>query len=93
MLVLSIAGLNAIEKWKQLVGPNKILREEWFFPYSVRTRFGLREDYPDVLHASENALDSKNENIYFFPRSISYTSYISFFNLLYIFRYLRTNYV
>nr|CAI5858078.1 unnamed protein product [Callosobruchus analis] len=46
VLVLSLAGRNAIEKWKTMVGPYEILREEWFFPYSVRTR------YPQICHHS-----------------------------------------
>ncbi|CAH0559144.1 unnamed protein product [Brassicogethes aeneus] len=70
LMVLVLAGLNAIERWKQMVGPYRVLREEWFFPYSVRTRFGIEDDKTDVLHASENLVASNNENRYFFPRSI-----------------------
>nr|CAH7740003.1 unnamed protein product [Callosobruchus chinensis] len=70
VLVLSLAGQNAVEKWKSMVGPYEILREEWFFPYSVRTRFGIINDMPDVLHASEDVMEAKAENRYFYPRSI-----------------------
>ncbi|KAJ8962219.1 hypothetical protein NQ318_018191 [Aromia moschata] len=69
LMVLSLAGLNAVEKWKTMVGPYGLIREEWFYPYSVRTRFGLQADIPDVVHASENIPEGKKENRYFYPRS------------------------
>ncbi|KAJ8939158.1 hypothetical protein NQ314_011208 [Rhamnusium bicolor] len=70
LMVLSLAGLNAVEKWKVMIGPYGLIREEWFFVYSVRTRFGLQDDIPDRLHASENIVEAKRENRYFYPRSI-----------------------
>nr|XP_023026473.1 nucleoside diphosphate kinase homolog 5-like [Leptinotarsa decemlineata] len=70
LLVLSLAGKNAVEKWKTMIGPYGQLREEWFYPYSVRTRFGIQPDIPDVIHASETIADAKWENRYFYPRSI-----------------------
>lgn len=44
------------------------LREEWFFPYSIRTRFKLSGDIPNTLHASENWNDARKETRYFYPR-------------------------
>ncbi|KAJ8911579.1 hypothetical protein NQ315_016116 [Exocentrus adspersus] len=70
LMVLSLAGVNAVEKWKTMTGPFGSMREEWFFPYSVRTRFGLQNDQHDALHASENVTEAKKENRYFYPRSI-----------------------
>ncbi|XP_030753092.1 nucleoside diphosphate kinase homolog 5-like [Sitophilus oryzae] len=67
---LSLQAINAVEKWKNLIGPMGTLREEWFFPYSVRTRFGLYRDIPNVLHASDNANEAKMENKYVYPRDI-----------------------
>lgn len=69
LMVLSLAGKSCIEKWKTLIGPHGWLREEWFLPYSVRTRFGILSDIPEVLHASENAPEAKRETRYFFPQS------------------------
>lgn len=69
LMVLSLTAIGCVEKWKTMVGPYGVLREEWFFPYSVRTRFGILPDIPEVLHASENIMDSKKENRFFFPRS------------------------
>lgn len=69
ILVMSLSGKQALDKWKTMVGPYGLIREEWFFPYSVRTRFGILPDIPDVLHASENTPEAKWENRYIFPRS------------------------
>jgi nucleoside diphosphate kinase len=69
LLVLSLAGLNAVEKWKSMVGPYKTLQSEWFLPLNVRNRFGFHVDIPDALHASENVKDANRENRYFYPQS------------------------
>ncbi|CAH1104603.1 unnamed protein product [Psylliodes chrysocephalus] len=70
IVVFSLAGKSSIEKWKSMVGPYGLLREEWFFPYSVRTRFGIQPDVPDIIHASEDLNEAKWENRYFFSRNI-----------------------
>ncbi|KAF7282957.1 hypothetical protein GWI33_001640 [Rhynchophorus ferrugineus] len=70
ILILSLQAINAVEKWKSMIGPMGTLREEWFFPYSVRTRFGIYGDIPNMLHASENANTAKRENRYIFPKDI-----------------------
>jgi nucleoside diphosphate kinase len=72
LLVLSLAGLNAVEKWKSMVGPYKTLQSEWFLPLNVRNRFGFHVDIPDALHASENVKDANRENRYFYPQSTNY---------------------
>ncbi|CAH1130796.1 unnamed protein product [Ceutorhynchus assimilis] len=70
ILVLSLQALKAVEKWKTMIGPAGTLREEWFFPRSVRYRFGLLGDFPNALHGSEGANDARRENRYFYPRDI-----------------------
>ncbi|KAJ3665486.1 hypothetical protein Zmor_000979 [Zophobas morio] len=70
LLVLSMARLNAVEKWKSLVGPYKTLQAEWFLPLNVKKRFGMHIDIPDALHASENLKDANRETRYFYPNSI-----------------------
>lgn len=69
LMVLSLAGVNAVEKWKTMTGPFGTIREEWFFPSSVRTRFGIQDNQPDALHASENVSEAKKETRYFYPTS------------------------
>lgn len=69
LLVLSLADLNGVNKWKDLIGPDKQVQAEWFYPVSMRKRFGLREPIPDGLHASGTLNDSSKENRYFFSES------------------------
>ena len=77
LLVLSMARLNAVEKWKSLVGPYKTLQAEWFLPLNVKKRFGMHIDIPDALHASENLKDANRETRYFYPNSTYYLCEIS----------------
>ncbi|XP_018320118.1 nucleoside diphosphate kinase homolog 5-like [Agrilus planipennis] len=70
ILVLCMAAANAITKWKDMVGPDKILRSEWFVRTSMRARFGLHDDMIEALHASENIFEAERENRYFNPESI-----------------------
>ncbi|KAH1020263.1 hypothetical protein HUJ04_009959 [Dendroctonus ponderosae] len=46
ILVLALQAVNAVGKWKAMVGPMGTLREEWFIPYSVRTKFDIQEPLP-----------------------------------------------
>lgn len=69
ILSISLSGINAVEKWKRLIGPEELLRAEWFYPISMRKRFGLHEKIADSLHASKTIKDAVKENIYFFPNS------------------------
>lgn len=79
ILVISLAGKKSIDRWKTMVGPYGLVREEWFFPYSVRTRFGILPDIPDALHASENLQEARKETRYFFPKSITFFLLIGLF--------------
>lgn len=69
ILSLCLGAVNAVEKWKNIVGPNHTLRAEWFFPMSMRVRFGLQEAIPCALHASENLAEANKENRYVNPDS------------------------
>lgn len=69
VLVLSLAGSDAVSKWKDIVGPDGVIREEWFIPMSMRLRFGLRDSIPNALHVSESLSDANKENRYIFPES------------------------
>lgn len=78
VLTISLAAVNAVSKWKTLVGPDRLLREEWFYPMSMRVRFGLHEAIPNAVHASETVADATKENIYFFPESQSFIFFLQF---------------
>lgn len=69
ILSISLSGVNAIDKWKKMIGQEEVIREEWFYPISMRKRFGLHDKLPDALHSSKTARDAVKENIYFFPES------------------------
>ncbi|GJQ68928.1 hypothetical protein Trydic_g6115 [Trypoxylus dichotomus] len=70
VLVLSLADINAVAKWRDLVGPDKVIRDEWFVPMSMRVRFGLQDNIQNGVHASENLHDANKENRYVYPKSI-----------------------
>lgn len=69
VLALCLAGVNSVSKWRDLVGPEKTLPAEWFYPRSMRLRFGLVDSIPNALHASENLQEANKENRYFNPES------------------------
>ncbi|KAF5305453.1 hypothetical protein FQA39_LY01544 [Lamprigera yunnana] len=70
VLCLCVSGINAIEKWKNMIGPSFVINSQWFLRRSMRTKFGLLDNIPDALHASENLRDSCKENRYIIPESI-----------------------
>lgn len=72
ILALCLAGVNSVAKWRDLVGPEKTLPAEWFYPRSMRLRFGLVNAIPNALHASENLQEANRENRYFNPESMYY---------------------
>lgn len=71
ILAISLAAVNAVNKWKELVGPDKAISGDWFYPMSARVRFGLLGSLPNMLHASQNLSFAVNENRYFFPEGMS----------------------
>lgn len=70
VLCLCLCGINAIEKWKSMIGPSHVINSKWFYPMSMRVRFGLLPNIPDALHASENITESNKENRYVNPEGI-----------------------
>ncbi|KAB0800132.1 hypothetical protein PPYR_08012 [Photinus pyralis] len=70
ILSLCLGGLDVIDKWKNMIGNNNAISSEWFYPISMRKRFGLQRNIPDSLHASENLPAALKENRYFNPDSV-----------------------
>lgn len=68
--VLTLAGINAVAKWREMAGPDGTLREEWFYPMSMRTRFGIQPSIVNAIKASENQIEADEETRYFRPESI-----------------------
>lgn len=70
VLVLSLADVNAVAKWRDMVGPDRDISQDWFVPMCLRVRFGLHEPIPNAVHASESLEDANKENRYIYPRSM-----------------------
>ncbi|XP_017780693.1 PREDICTED: nucleoside diphosphate kinase homolog 5-like, partial [Nicrophorus vespilloides] len=70
VLALSLSANNVIPKWRQVIGTDGSLREDWFYPISMRSRYGLQKTKANMLHGSETLKDANRENRYFYPDSI-----------------------
>lgn len=68
-LVLVLSALDAVEKWRKMVGPNRVVKAEWFFPMSMRVQFGLLDEIPEAVHASDSFVEAVKESRYFNPES------------------------
>lgn len=69
VLVMSLAARNAVEKWREIVGSDKSLNEEWFYRRSMMLKYGVVSSIPNALHASDNLIEANKQNRYFFPKS------------------------
>jgi len=69
-LALSMSALNAIEKWKKITGPDGRIRRNWFYPVSMRKRFGVMGPLSQTVHASDNFKEAIKERRYLFPQDI-----------------------
>lgn len=77
VLVLSLAARNAVAKWRQMIGADKSLPEEWFYKRSMMLKYGTVNTIPNALDAPENLIDANKQNRYFYPKSkIKYTKKI-----------------
>lgn len=71
VIVMCLAAADAVAKWKEIVKNSGTLNQSWFYPRSVKLRFGVVETKDDVLHASEDIQSANREIRYFFPQSKS----------------------
>ncbi|KAL3285196.1 hypothetical protein HHI36_019313 [Cryptolaemus montrouzieri] len=70
ILALCVAGIYVIDRWKRLTGQGDVIPASWFYPDSVKRRFGLQGDIYEAMRASNDFSSSKNEINYFFPLDI-----------------------
>lgn len=70
IVVLSIAGNYALRRWNKIIGPEGTLSHRWFFPDSMRRRFGAHCDVPEAIYVSRDIETAKVENHFFFPFDI-----------------------
>lgn len=66
VFVIAMAAVNAIKKWNDMIGPDKLICREWFLPISMRKRFGIQQDIPDSVHGSDTLPEAIKESRYFF---------------------------
>ncbi|XP_044755198.1 uncharacterized protein LOC123314139 [Coccinella septempunctata] len=70
ILVLSVAGNYAVDRWKYIIGQGDIIPYSWFYPESMKRRFGLHCDVYGAMRTSPDFFNAKNEIRYFFPLDI-----------------------
>ncbi|KAK9880852.1 hypothetical protein WA026_013177 [Henosepilachna vigintioctopunctata] len=70
IIAFSLGGINVVDHWKSIIGPNGVLPSEWFFADWIQRKHGLMSDMNETLHGSGNLLAAEKENRFFFPDSI-----------------------
>jgi len=61
-----LCGENAITKWRNLLGPTKVLKTVYDQPDSIRGRFGLT-DTRNCAHGSDSQVTAMREIKFFYP--------------------------
>jgi nucleoside diphosphate kinase len=81
MIVLCLARENAVELWKQLMGPENCLLAKKSAPSSLRALYGDSEDVmKNAVYGSESEDDVGHELQFFFPNSEQANMKMSFAN-------------
>eukprot|EP00096_Caligus_rogercresseyi_P010551 TRINITY_DN389_c0_g1_i1.p1 TRINITY_DN389_c0_g1~~TRINITY_DN389_c0_g1_i1.p1 ORF type:complete len:116 (-),score=29.90 TRINITY_DN389_c0_g1_i1:85-432(-) len=57
---------DAIGKWREIMGPTKVLKTKFQSPYSIRGSFGLT-DTRNGVHGSDSPENARKEILFFFP--------------------------
>jgi len=63
---LILAKVNAIQSWRDLMGPTKVFQSRYSHPESIRGRYGLT-DTRNSSHGSDSTITAKQEMEFFFP--------------------------
>lgn len=61
-----LARFDAIQGWRELMGPTKVFKTVYSNPDSIRGRFGLT-DTRNCTHGADSEVSASNEIAYFFP--------------------------
>lgn len=70
MVVLVLARSNAVESWKQLMGPENCSVARESSPTSLRALFGaIDDDAMNAVYGSQTDADVNRELLFFFPNS------------------------
>nr|CAH7761486.1 unnamed protein product [Callosobruchus chinensis] len=68
---------NAIQEWRQLMGPTKVFKAQFDAPDSLRGQFGL-SDTRNATHGSDSPESAMKEIEIFFPEFRQETRVASF---------------
>ena len=66
-LVLALAREDAIEGWRQLLGPPNVEEAKEQAPESLRSQFSVEDVSINPLHGSSNQEEAGSDLEYFFP--------------------------
>ena len=66
-LVLALAREDAIEGWRQLLGPKKVEEAKEEAPESLRSQYSVEDVEINPLHGSSDPEEACKEVEYFFP--------------------------
>lgn len=69
IVALELVGDNAIERWKEVVGPTDPAEARKTAPGSLRAIYGL-EKASNAFHAADNHEEASREACFFFPQGI-----------------------
>lgn len=78
LIALVLARSDAVEMWKQLMGPESCSAARKSSPTSLRALYGVvNDDVKNAVHGSHNEDDVKHELLFFFPNSKQRIHYVS----------------
>uniref|UniRef100_A0A8C6Y6Y2 NME/NM23 family member 8 n=1 Tax=Naja naja TaxID=35670 RepID=A0A8C6Y6Y2_NAJNA len=66
-LALALVRENAIQKWRDLLGPKIIQEAKEQYPHSLRAEFAIHDSPINQLHGSANMNEATKELQFFFP--------------------------
>lgn len=60
MLALALYGPNAIQAWRDMIGPTHVYRSQWTHPQTLRAKYGL-SDTRNGFHGSDSVDNARKE--------------------------------
>ncbi|CAF1129632.1 unnamed protein product [Rotaria sp. Silwood1] len=69
IVAMVLAKENAIQQWRELIGPTNSIVAKETYPDSIRALFGTNEQ-KNAVHGSDSAVSAEREIRFFFPNCI-----------------------
>ncbi|KAJ8966341.1 hypothetical protein NQ314_003609 [Rhamnusium bicolor] len=73
VVALELVGENALERWKETMGPAEPVEARKVAPDSLRALYGLESSVTNGFHGSETHQDVARESSFFFPQASTRT--------------------